>query len=106
MQVPLNLFIAGERPSRSLTIWQGRTLAVHSILMFLLFLVTVSTGTVSLQAQTSPAPVTVIKAGRLIDPETGTAATNQLIIVEGEKIKAVGWNVAIPSGATVIDLSN
>src|SRR5437660_1710945 len=56
-------------------------------------------------AQSQPAAITAIKAGRLIDPETGTAATNQVILVEGEKIKAVGANLAIPSGATVIDLS-
>ena len=28
------------------------------------------------------AQVTVLQAGRLIDPEAGTAATNQIIIVE------------------------
>lgn len=60
---------------------------------------------VSEQAQTPSAAVTVIKAGRIIDPETGTATTNQVILVEGEKIKAVGANLAIPPGATVIDLS-
>lgn len=49
--------------------------------------------------------LTVIKTGRLIDPETGTATTNQLILIEGEKIKAVGSNLAIPAGAKVIDLS-
>ena len=52
-----------------------------------------------------PPAVTVIKAGRLIDPETGTAAANQVIVIEGERIKAVGPNLAIPAGATVIDLS-
>ncbi len=52
-----------------------------------------------------PLPITVITAGRLIDPETGTAAVNQVIVIEGEKIKAVGPNLAIPAGATVIDLS-
>jgi imidazolonepropionase-like amidohydrolase len=52
-----------------------------------------------------PLPITVVKAGRLIDPETGTAAVNQVIVIEGEKIKAVGPNLAIPPGAAVIDLS-
>ena len=60
---------------------------------------------VSEQAQTSSTAVTAIKAGRIIDPETGTAITDQVILVEGEKIKAVGSNLAIPPGATVIDLS-
>lgn len=60
--------------------------------------------TVSITAQTPP-PITAIKAGRLIDPETATTATNQVILIEGERIKAVGANLAIPTGATVIDLS-
>jgi imidazolonepropionase-like amidohydrolase len=60
---------------------------------------------VSNQAQTSTTAVTAIKAGRLIDPETGVALTNQVIIIEGEKIKAVGANLEIPTGASVIDLS-
>jgi len=63
-----------------------------------------------LQAQRQPAPtgpvkVTVVKAGRLIDTETGIASTNQVILIEGEKISQVGPNVAIPPGAEVIDLS-
>ena len=50
--------------------------------------------------------ITAVKAGRLVDPETGKAATNVVILVEGEKIKAVGADVAIPTGADVIDLSD
>ncbi len=50
--------------------------------------------------------ITAIKAGRLIDPETGMATTNQVILIEGEKIKAIGRDVEIPAGAVVIDLSN
>ena len=49
--------------------------------------------------------ITAIKAGRLIDPETGTALTNQVIVIEGEKITAIGPNLPIPAGAAVIDLS-
>jgi imidazolonepropionase-like amidohydrolase len=54
---------------------------------------------------TARAQVTVIRAGRLVDPEAGTAAPNQLIVVEGRKIKAVGSSIPVPAGATVIDLS-
>jgi len=60
------------------------------------------------QSPTPTAPaarVTVIKAGRLVDPEAGTATPNQVIVVEGEKIKAVGANLSVPPGAQVIDLS-
>ena len=58
-----------------------------------------------LAATGSAQSITAIKAGRLIDPETGSAAANQIILIEGEKIKAVGSGLAIPPGATVIDLS-
>jgi imidazolonepropionase-like amidohydrolase len=49
--------------------------------------------------------VTAIKAGRLVDPESGTTGLNQVILVDKGKITAVGGDVAIPAGATVIDLS-
>ena len=59
-------------------------------------------------AQAPPARATktlAVRAGRLIDPDTGTASANQVILVEGERITAVGSNVTIPPGAEVIDLS-
>lgn len=67
--------------------------------------------TSSVRAQTqapaqTPAPVTAIRAGRLVDPETGTAATNQVILVEGTRIRNIGANLPIPAGATVVDLSD
>ncbi|HEX8737586.1 MAG TPA: amidohydrolase family protein [Pyrinomonadaceae bacterium] len=51
------------------------------------------------------AEITVIKAGKLVDPETGTTSINQIILVEDQTIKAIGGNVQIPPGANVIDLS-
>jgi imidazolonepropionase-like amidohydrolase len=48
---------------------------------------------------------TAIRAGRIVDPDSGTTNSNQIILVEKGKITAIGANVAIPSGATVIDLS-
>jgi imidazolonepropionase-like amidohydrolase len=51
------------------------------------------------------AQVTAIKAGRLVDPETGTTASNQVLLVEKGKFTAIGSTVAIPAGAEVIDLS-
>ncbi|HSB08681.1 MAG TPA: amidohydrolase family protein [Blastocatellia bacterium] len=72
--------------------------------VFLLFLSAVQAGGASAQTA-SPGRITAIKAGRLIDPETGTAAANVVILVEGEKIKEVGANLSIPPGAAVIDLS-
>jgi imidazolonepropionase-like amidohydrolase len=58
-------------------------------------------------AQTNTPPqILAIKAGKLLDPETGKTAANQIILVEGKKIKEIGGNVSIPKEATVIDLSN
>lgn len=54
---------------------------------------------------TGLAEVTAIKAGRLIDPETGTAAADQVILVENGRLSAVGPALVIPPGATVVDLS-
>ena len=48
---------------------------------------------------------TAIRAGRLVVPETGETLNNQIIIVEGARIKAVGAAVQIPDGANIIDLS-
>ena len=50
--------------------------------------------------------MTAIKAGKLVDPETGTTQTNQIIIVENGKVKSVGTGLQIPANATVIDLTN
>jgi imidazolonepropionase-like amidohydrolase len=52
------------------------------------------------------AQLTAIRAGKLVDPATGTTSTNQIIIVDGKKIQSVGGNLPIPAGAAVIDLSN
>ena len=61
--------------------------------------------TAALAAQ-APASVVAVRAGRLLDPEAGRILTNQIILVEGTRIRDVGPNVAIPAGAQVIDLSN
>jgi imidazolonepropionase-like amidohydrolase len=55
-------------------------------------------------AQTPP-QVTAIRAGRLLDPDAGVVRANQIILIEGTRIREVGPNVTIPAGAQVIDLS-
>jgi imidazolonepropionase-like amidohydrolase len=57
---------------------------------------------------TAPAaapPVSAIRAGKFIDVEAGRVLANQIIVIRGAKIEAVGANVAIPAGAVLIDLS-
>ncbi|HUK49016.1 MAG TPA: amidohydrolase family protein [Terriglobales bacterium] len=51
------------------------------------------------------AQVTVIKAGRLVDPDEGKVLADQVIVIRGNRFEAVGKNVAIPAEAKVIDLS-
>jgi imidazolonepropionase-like amidohydrolase len=53
----------------------------------------------------TPPTVTAIRAGKFIDVLAGKALANQIILVRGGKIEAVGSNLAIPAGATLIDLS-
>lgn len=49
---------------------------------------------------------TAIQAGRLVDPEAGTATPDAVILVEDGRFTAVGTGVEIPPGAEVIDLSD
>jgi imidazolonepropionase-like amidohydrolase len=50
--------------------------------------------------------VIAIRAGGVVDPAKGSVVKNQVILVENGKIKAIGGDVAIPAGASTIDLSN
>jgi imidazolonepropionase-like amidohydrolase len=52
------------------------------------------------------AQVTVVRAGRMVDPDSGTVLTNQIIVISGNKIQAVGPELTSPAGAKVIDLSD
>jgi imidazolonepropionase-like amidohydrolase len=51
------------------------------------------------------AQVTALRIGHLVDPENGTVANNQVVLVENGRFTAIGGNVAIPPGAEVADLS-
>src|SRR5262244_77553 len=61
---------------------------------------------VSAFSSIAAAQVTVIRAGHLVDPDSGTVLTDQVIVLNGGKIQAVGRGLAIPAGAKVIDLSD
>ena len=74
-----------------------------------LALIVLSLFGVSAQEQ-KPAPKrpkqVAIKAGRLIDTKAGTVINNAFILIEDDKITAVGPNVTVPAGYEVIDLKN
>ena len=52
------------------------------------------------------AQVTVVRAGRLVEPDSGTVLTDQVIVVADGKIQAVGKGLGVPPGAKLIDLSD
>lgn len=51
------------------------------------------------------AAITVIRCGVCLDVSTGETIPGGVIIIEGNKIKAIGQTLDIPADATVIDLS-
>jgi imidazolonepropionase-like amidohydrolase len=61
--------------------------------------------TAQLTAQAAPY-VTLVKAGRLLDPRTGSVLAPAAVLIEGDKIKQVGSSsqTGVPAGAKVIDL--
>jgi imidazolonepropionase-like amidohydrolase len=78
----------------------------HCLACFTLALTLWSVGARGQSAPPSPAPVTVIRAGILIDGVSDTPRKNQLIFVRGERIEKVAdGSASIPAGAKVVDLS-
>jgi imidazolonepropionase-like amidohydrolase len=54
----------------------------------------------------SAAPVTLVKAARLLDPRTGNVLAPAAVLIEGDKIKQVGSSsqITVPAAAKIIDL--
>lgn len=60
---------------------------------------------ISLSIGLAAAQMTAIRAGKIVDPETGNVTSNQIILVEGQDIKSITVDTKIPEGVKVIDLS-
>jgi imidazolonepropionase-like amidohydrolase len=60
----------------------------------------------SLPAQSPVPPATVLRAARLFDGRGDTLVKDAVVIVDGDKIRAVGARLDVPAGATVIDLGD
>lgn len=56
-------------------------------------------------ASASQAQTTAVRAGRLVDPDSGTVLTDQVILIRDFKIEQIGKGLAIPANSIVIDLS-
>ncbi len=79
------------------------------ILLALLGICSLPQALVPAQTKALPSSIVLLKAGRLIDVRAGRVVENQGILIEGERIKAVGPLAEIeksaPRSARVIDLS-
>jgi len=63
-------------------------------------------GITSAQSTSPTAPLTVIRAGSLIDGTSDAPRKNQLIFVRGDRVEKIAdASAQIPAGANVIDLS-
>jgi imidazolonepropionase-like amidohydrolase len=56
--------------------------------------------------QAAPSKTTVLRAARMLDVKTGAVILNASVVITGARIVAAGPNVAIPAGATVVDLGD
>lgn len=71
---------------------------------FLVTCLVVLVGTVQLFGES--ASITLVKAGRLLDPHTGNVISPAAVLIEGKKIKQVGLpsQISAPTSAKIIDL--
>jgi imidazolonepropionase-like amidohydrolase len=62
----------------------------------------------SAQELPQPGTIVAVKAGHLLDVKSGQYRQDQIILIEGDRIKSVGSasEVKIPAGAKVVNLSN
>ncbi len=80
------------------------------LLVTILILASVAAAFAEETGAPKPQPVTLIKAARLIDTAVGVVRENQAVLIEDEKIKAIGpaadISKGIPPETRVIDLGN
>jgi imidazolonepropionase-like amidohydrolase len=50
--------------------------------------------------------ITAIKAAHMVDVRSGTLVDNAVVLISGDRITAVGSQLTIPAGATILDLGN
>src|SRR5438105_13863578 len=80
--------------------------ALLKLLLVLLVLLAATGARSQVREQPGAARLVAIRAARLLDVRSGDLIDNAVILVEGDRVKAVGQHIAIPPGARVIDLGN
>ena len=53
-----------------------------------------------------PAKLVVVRAARMLDVKAGKVVPNAVVLIEGERISAVGAGTTLPPGAEIIDLGD
>ncbi len=74
--------------------------------LLLLILLVFATSLFAQESAKEKPKIIAIKAGRLIDGISNSVINNAIILIEGDKIIAIGSDNKIPAGAEVIDLKN
>ncbi len=74
----------------------------HSLFVLPVF----ATVSLAATAQQPAAPPIVLHAARLLQVDTGMVLAPGEVLIEGERIRAVGTSVEHPAGATVLDLGD
>jgi imidazolonepropionase-like amidohydrolase len=77
----------------------------HTVALLLL-LITVTCAPVQRAERRTASAAIVLRAARLLDVKSGRLIGNAVVVIEGERIKAVGEKLAVPPGAQVIDLGD
>jgi imidazolonepropionase-like amidohydrolase len=74
--------------------------------LLLLAAVSLSTAVHAQVAEPRETPRIALRAARLIDVRNGNTVPDAVVLIEGDRIKAVGSNLIIPPGVQTIDLGN
>lgn len=56
--------------------------------------------------QSPPSKVIAVRASRMLDVKSGSVVPNAVVLIQDDKITAVGPSLKIPAGAEVVDLGN
>ncbi|PYK93697.1 MAG: hypothetical protein DME40_03210, partial [Verrucomicrobia bacterium] len=105
----LKLMRASMNPPNHPASLEGRPKRTRKLSTFIAALLVAIFMTGQLTAQ-SPASVTLVKAGRLLDPRTGNVLSPAAVLIESGKIKEVGAPSRVqadaPAGVKTIDLGS